>query len=63
VGLKGKVFVDDNSINDHIRRIITQRTAISELALKYGLEDNKKVERLSLLSVPNPLGQYHNSPD
>jgi hypothetical protein len=56
VGLKGKVFVDDNSINDHIRRIITQRTAISELALKYGLEDNKKVERLSLLSVPNPLG-------
>ena len=64
VGLRGKpLVIDDNSINDHIRRIMTQRSAISELAQKYGLEDNQKVERLSLLSVPNQLGQYRNGPD
>jgi hypothetical protein len=64
VGLRGKPsIIDDNSINDHIRRIMTARLAISDLALKYGLEDNQKVERLSLLTVPNQLGQYRNGPD
>jgi hypothetical protein len=45
--------IDDNTINDHIRRIMTQRVAISQLADKYGLDDIHKVERLSLLTVPN----------
>lgn len=45
--------IDDSTINDHIRRIMSQRVAISELADKYGLEDNQKVERLSLLTLPN----------
>ena len=50
--------IDDSTINDHIRRIMSQRVAIRELAEKYGLEDNYKVERLSLLTLPNTLGQY-----
>jgi hypothetical protein len=32
---------------------MTQRVAISQLADKYGLDDIHKVERLSLLTVPN----------
>ena len=48
--------IDDQSLNDHIKRIASQRTAISDLALKYGLEDNYKVQKLSLLTLPNTIG-------
>jgi hypothetical protein len=53
--------IDDNTINDHIRRIMSQRGAISQLASKYGLDDIHKVERLSLLTLPNQLGQYRDN--
>lgn len=51
-------IIDDNTINDHIRRIMTLRSGIGELAQKYGLQDNHKVASLSLLTLPNQLGQY-----
>lgn len=56
--MRSMPVIDDHTINDHIRSIMHQRTAISELARKYGLEDNQKIERLSYLTVPNMLGQY-----
>ena len=31
------VVIDDHTINDHIRRIMANRPAISDLAQKYGL--------------------------
>lgn len=37
-------YIDDNTINEHIRRIMHNRSAISELAQKYGLYDNQKVD-------------------
>ena len=51
-------MIDDHTINDHINSIISQRSAISQLAFKYGLSDNYKVEQLSFLPVANPLGEY-----
>ena len=51
--LRSMPVIDDYTINDHIRSIMTQRTAISDLANKYGLLDNQKVEKLSYLTVPN----------
>ena len=37
--------------------------AITDLALKYGLEDNQKIEKLSYLTLPNNLGQYRDGVD
>jgi hypothetical protein len=37
-------YIDDSTINDHIRRIMHNRPAITDLAHKYGLYDNQKVD-------------------
>ena len=51
--------IDDQSLNNRLRRLQEQKRAIAGLALKYELEDNSRVGELSYLSLMNPKKGHH----
>lgn len=52
--------MDDQTMNSRLRSLQEQKREIEALAQKYQLEDNSKVETLSLLTIRNPgMGHHH----
>lgn len=54
--------IDDQSINNRLRRLQEQKREIAEMAAKYDLEDNSKIETYSLLTLVNPRMGHHHGP-
>jgi len=58
--MRGMRPVDDQSINNRLRQLQEQKREIANLALKYELRDDSRVETLTLLSLRNPnMGHHH----
>ena len=52
--------IDDAAINEKLKYLEAERRKIGDLAQKYSLQDNVKVEKFTLLTLQNPhLGHHH----
>ena len=51
--------VDDTSINERLMRLQQERMRIGDLARKYDLEDDVKIQNFTLLTTANPNQGHH----